>query len=266
MPSPLDTTELDLYGQPQSEAAKRASARAAAIRGQQFAGLAGMLSASPGLQKAGEGIFGESGKELGNVQDVAGNVLTHTLAKERNDIARVQAERELAQLALQNKQFAELVRQQGFGNVLQAYQAYLSGQKTPPTNLLAEEAKLGEQIAGTKSGILGSFLPGLANLLNRAPEARKAEVERLIKESGGRTQAPLSVMDFAKQMGVGGATPPTPANIAGVKEQTPAQSQAALAAPQPDANGHIWVRRGGQVGKIGVNKFNPQTDEVVSPP
>lgn len=295
-------TELDLYGRPQEEAARRARARAAALLQQQYvAGLA-MQNERPEMQKLGEAEFGQAGREGESIRDMGSRVLATTLAKERNDIARISAERELAalqqqiqfqnaQMALQNRQFGEAIRQHGWENIIQAYNSYLSGLKQPSPELQKQESQLRQQVAGTEAtiGKWGPLGKTISGLLTKGPEAKAKEVKQLIKESGARTEPPLSLMEFASQLGAGGGalppsklgapTPPSAVSPgAGVSAAVPqaagagggltAGTPAAAQGPQlpaPGPDGRIPIKRKGVPGRVKPEKFDPSTDELTGP-
>lgn len=244
MTAPEDfLSELDLYGKPQEEAAQKARVLARALAGQQHHALLGMLGTVPELQKAGAEQFAQAGKEREGLLDTGAKVLATTLAKERNDIARVQAEKELAalqqqiayqnaQLGLMNRQFGESVRKTHSEEDRADYEAYRRGLNTPPAGLVEREGKTAGEIANIENiARAAGELPlvpkkaakAIGGVLSAGKQAELKAMEEEKKKSGYRTEAPLSFEEFVRAKSGGGAprAAATPTNIA---PQPPANS------------------------------------------
>ena len=266
MAEPLDYTQLDLQNLSPEQAAELARAQQAALARQQHHALLGMLGTVPELQKAGAAEYAQAGKEREGGQGTAAKVLMTTLAKERNDIARIQAEKELAalqqqiqyqnaQLRLQGAQFGQQVRHQGAEDLRADYEAYLRGRQTVPGGLVEREGKTAGELANIENvseeaaktlGPLGGLARTAGRVLGAGKRAELAATEEEKRKGGYKTEAPLTFDEFirARQGGMThpGAAPAAVAPVAGGRVKGIINGQVKYVDPGrvEEAKSHGW--------------------------
>lgn len=267
MADTVPLTELDLYGEPQSEAARRARARAASLLQQQYVSGLAMQSDRPNIQKMGETEFAQAGRERQGLQDMGSRVLATSLAQERNDIARMQAAKELAalqqqihyqtaQLALATKQFQETQKENRVRNFLAKYAQYREGFKTVPPGLIEQQARAKGAIAAKEAGVGQIPVVGapLAGLLTTGPRAEEEAVQKLIEKGGYRTEQPMDISQFAKSIGEDDLLGHLPA---GEETAAPSAEEAPKAVPS-----YSIVGPGKTPGKVVVRRSDGTHAEV----